>query len=208
MSTINRISQKRLDKIAAGKIKLAGRSTFEQMSLKEVIEQQTEMSKRVRDALFGKSTTKVRSPYKKAEDKAWDQFSLFIRLRDSDANGIIRCCTCGKMKHWKRMQAGHYMSRRNKATLFDERNVHGQCAGCNAWQGGRAQDHAVFIDRKYGQGAAEKIRIDSKKECRRRITDLPWIEEEYRKKVEEFRKTSPGKFLIEEAHSSVITNPG
>ena len=38
-------------------------------------------------------------------------FSLFIRARDSDANGYIFCCTCGRLKKWKSIggaECGHY----------------------------------------------------------------------------------------------------
>jgi hypothetical protein len=28
-------------------------------------------------------------------------FSEFIRLRDSDKNGVCKCITCGDFKHWQ-----------------------------------------------------------------------------------------------------------
>ena len=54
-------------------------------------------------------------------------FNKYIRLRDSDKP----CISCGK---YNRLQAGHYFSVKNyDAFRFDERNVHGECAGCNCF---------------------------------------------------------------------------
>lgn len=141
-----------------------------------------------------RSAKKPRSPLMKAEDKAWKPFSLFIRLRDADANGIVKCCTCGVYRHYKRMQAGHYITRAKKATLFYENNSHGQCPACNLYQGGKPIEYELFIDRKYGAGTAEKIRIDAVKECRRTIEQLQEIQERYRLKVEQIKDHEPNKF--------------
>lgn len=60
--------------------------------------------------------------YKKAKKDCWDAFSKFIRQRDS---GV--CFTCGVRKHWKEMQAGHYVSRTHMSLFLDEINVNCQC---------------------------------------------------------------------------------
>ena len=54
-------------------------------------------------------------------------FNKYIRLRDSDKP----CVSCGK---YNKLQAGHYFAVKNyDAFRFDERNVHGECAGCNCF---------------------------------------------------------------------------
>jgi len=94
-------------------------------------------------------------------------FSLFIRARDSNEDGYVICCTCGRLKKWKGecigdtdgVDCGHY-SKRNKAHRFSETNCNSQCKGCNGDKGGKgeADKHAVFIDKKYGEGTAKELR--------------------------------------------------
>jgi hypothetical protein len=87
-------------------------------------------------------------------------FSVFIRTRDTDADGFIACCTCGKRVHWKYCDAGHAISRAHLTTRYDEQNVHAQCKQCNLG-GGRQADHFAFIERKYGEGTVEQLRLKS-----------------------------------------------
>ena len=54
-------------------------------------------------------------------------FNKYIRLRHEGKP----CVSCGK---YNRLQAGHYFAVKNyDAFRFDERNVHGECAGCNCF---------------------------------------------------------------------------
>ena len=54
-------------------------------------------------------------------------FNKYIRLRDEGKP----CVSCGKHN---KLQAGHYFAVKNyDAFRFDERNVHGECAGCNCF---------------------------------------------------------------------------
>jgi len=52
-------------------------------------------------------------------DKA---FSTFIRYRDTNAEGYGACWTCGKIIHFKDGHCGHFISRRHKATRWNEQN--------------------------------------------------------------------------------------
>lgn len=82
--------------------------------------------------------------------KAWSTFSIWIRNRDADDNGICTCVTCGKKDHWKNMQAGHGIGGRNNYLLFNEDLVHAQCRSCNLFKGGEYEKYAVFLIEKYG----------------------------------------------------------
>jgi hypothetical protein len=110
-------------------------------------------------------------------------FSVYIRLRDADKNGICRCITCGKPFHWKEGDAGHFIPRDRKATRWDECNVNAQCHRCNRFRSGEQYDHGLAIDRKYGEGTAEKLK--NMGSLRSKVS-AGWLEyqiEEYRKKV-------------------------
>jgi hypothetical protein len=133
----------------------------------------------------------------KAKKKAWVQFSLFIRLRDSDENGIATCITCGRRKSWRQMQAGHYVTRAKETTLFNEKNSHSQCAGCNMFQGGKPLEYEVEMDKRYGAGAAQSMRDLGRMESKRTIADYQRIETYYKEIVTIIRLNSPNKFKAE-----------
>ena len=61
-----------------------------------------------------------------------DIYSVYIRRKESDSNGMVSCVTCGIIRHWKdRMTCGHYLSRTKTKIRWDDRNCHPQCAKCN-----------------------------------------------------------------------------
>ena len=40
---------------------------------------------------------------------------------------------------------------------WDEKNVNGQCAGCNTFRGGEQYRQSIGIDRKWGQGTSAEL---------------------------------------------------
>lgn len=90
-------------------------------------------------------------------------FSLVIRTAKIDDNGYTRCVTCGRLEHWKRLDAGHYVPRQDLATRWAVENVWPQCKPCNGFRGGEPEKMAEWIDRVYGIGAAAKLREQAKK---------------------------------------------
>jgi len=94
------------------------------------------------------------SKLKKELDK-W--FSLFIRLRFATKEGLCQCVTCGKVSHYKKMQCGHFQSRRHHATRWNEKNCAVQCIGCNCFQQGQQYRFSTYLDGKYGEGTAKTL---------------------------------------------------
>ena len=84
-------------------------------------------------------------------------FSQYIRWRDADADGLVKCITCDTKKHVKQMQCGHFMSRRHYATRCHEKNCAGQCYGCNIGAQGMQYVMAKELDIKHGEGTAESM---------------------------------------------------
>ncbi len=96
---------------------------------------------------------------KTPKQKAWEWCSKYIRLRDS-ANGICRCCTCGVLKSWKRIDAGHFIGRGiggSSGVYFDERNIHAQCKRCNGFKQGSYHQYEQFMLNKYGQKVIDEL---------------------------------------------------
>jgi len=71
-------------------------------------------------------------------------FSEYIRRRYAK-NEIATCVTCGKKDHWKKLQAGHFMSRKHYATRWDENNVEVQCSACNVFRYGEQYLFAKYL---------------------------------------------------------------
>lgn len=77
-------------------------------------------------------------------------FSEYIRRRDADENGYIRCISCGKIVYWKDADAGHFVNRRHMSLRYDEKNVNAQCRSCNRFDEGNPIGYAEGLKRKYG----------------------------------------------------------
>lgn len=77
-------------------------------------------------------------------------FSEYIRLRDSDENGYIRCISCGRRVHWTEADNGHFISRGNMSLRFDERNCNAQCRVCNRSKDGNITGYRAGMIQKYG----------------------------------------------------------
>ena len=129
---------------------------------------------------------KTISKLKKELDK-W--FSLFIRLRDATDEGLCQCFTCGKVDHYKRMQNGHFQSRRFLATRWSEEgNCEVQCIGCNIFHGGQQFRFAMNLDAKYGEGTAEELEFLSDLIVKFTRTDYEEKIRYYKSSVEKIKK--------------------
>ena len=96
----------------------------------------------------------------KKELDSW--FSKYIRLRDATDMGVAQCFTCGKIDHYKKLQNGHFQSRRYNATRWDNKNCQVQCVKCNMFGQGEQYKFGMYLDAKYGLGTSEELEILSK----------------------------------------------
>ena len=102
---------------------------------------------------------KTVSKLKKELDK---YFSLYIRLRDATDEGLVQCFTSGRVYHYKKIHAGHFMSRRHLATRWCETNVQPQSAADNLFGQGEQFKFGINLDGKYGEGTAEELQYKSR----------------------------------------------
>lgn len=118
----------------------------------------------------------------KLKEKAWKQFSRFIRLRDrledpetGFVTDFVKCCTCGVVKPWKEMQAGHFIPGRTNSILFDEKCCHAQCGACNVYKNGNLIEYWPFMIKKYGMreiNRQKKARVKSRKFTEEELVEL------------------------------------
>jgi hypothetical protein len=110
-------------------------------------------------------------------------FSEYIRRRYAK-NDIAECVTCGKQDHWKKLQAGHFMSRKHYSTRWDERNVEVQCQGCNVWRYGEQYKFSLHL----GTELSEELLIKSRQIEKFSNADLVMMYETYKQKVKDLDK--------------------
>lgn len=110
-------------------------------------------------------------------------FNTFIRLRDTDENGVGKCISCNKpIFYGDNCQAGHYEpSSIVFANLdFDEVNVNGQCAHCNGFLEGNKTGYMVGLVKKYGAGVLDQLKIKRRLGCH-------WVAFEYEVLIGQYR---------------------
>ena len=121
---------------------------------------------------------------------AWKWFSKYIRLRDclntTRSPEYGKCVTCGKIKPFKEIQAGHGIGGRGNAILFDETIVHAQCVHCNYHKKGNYELYVPFLVEKHGQDWYDKKVAFSKMPCK---LDFKVISDHYRLKYKELKES-------------------
>lgn len=115
-------------------------------------------------------------------------FSIFIRLRDADSNGYVKCISCNDIKHWKDVDCGHFVNRKHMGTRYCEFNCNAQCRFCNRFDEGNNIGYTRGLIDKYGENiinllAAKKLNFT-------KLTPFEYevMLEEYRKKAREIAK--------------------
>lgn len=121
------------------------------------------------------------------DGKLWVQFSLYIRLRDSDENGNCKCFTCGLVRNYKQMDCGHGIGRQHQATKYNEQNNHAQCKKCNGFEGGKREIYKVKMDLLYGSGTWDKMEVMARATCKRGKFEIDIMTEHYRKEVKRLK---------------------
>ena len=121
---------------------------------------------------------------KKLIEKLDKIFSIYIRRRNA-INDIAECFTCGKQDHWKKLQNGHFQSRKHYSTRWHEQNCQVQCAGCNVFRYGEQFKFARNLDNTFYDGLADELHIEANKTVKLDNTDLQMLIEKYEMLIKE-----------------------
>lgn len=122
------------------------------------------------------------------KDKLDRIFSEYIRLRDADNNGYIRCISCGKIVFWKDTDNGHFINRKHMSLRFSETNCNAQCRACNRFDEGNMTGYNQGMIKKYGQQTVDLL-ILAKKQVNK-ISDAEYqiLVAHYQQKVKEIKQ--------------------
>lgn len=136
-----------------------------------------------------KAVQKRRESIPVLKKKLDEVFSKFIRLRDTNDEGIGYCVDCGARVTWEHIQCGHFMVRERMSTRWDEQNCAGQRDGCNMEGSGRQYEMGLGLDQRYGKGTADKLVAMSHHTRQWTPPELQELIEQYKIKVNELLQT-------------------
>ena len=129
-----------------------------------------------------------KSSLSRAVSKLDTIFSQYIRLRDAMPSGMFRCISCGKIKPIEQADAGHYYSRSNMSTRFDEDNVHSECRSCNRFVADHMIGYQENLIKKIGQARFDALRVKAHLSKKWSIWELEELCKYYKTKIEELKR--------------------
>lgn len=111
-------------------------------------------------------------------------FSRYIKYRDG-----FFCITCGRCfpGGGRKINAGHYVSRRIMILRWDEYNVNAQCAYCNNRLSGDIITYRENLLKKYGPEKVLEIEKMRHIKIKYQMNQLFDILEKYKRKCEEIK---------------------
>lgn len=128
---------------------------------------------------------------KKLKDKAWNTFSIYIRLRDK------KCVACGatfwdsEKGEWSivGLQAGHF---HHNVLDFDEENVNAECSQCNHYKSGNLAPYSVYLLNKLGKKGFNDLAIRAKQALKGELLSIKDYQEiilKYEERIRQIKRT-------------------
>ena len=114
-------------------------------------------------------------------------FSEYIRKKNADKKGYVKCITSGKKYHFTEVDAGHFISRKEMSTRWEEDNVWPQSRFDNRFRYGRQYVYSLALEKKK-QGLPKHLYKLSKKTVKYSLADLQEMIEKYKKLLEKENK--------------------
>lgn len=128
-----------------------------------------------------KATQKRRQSFSYLRDQLDKIFSRFIRLRDANKHGVIKCIDCGGTAHWTEVDCGHFVPRGRLSVRWEEKNCAAQLKACNGPFLGRQYEFGKGLDERWGQGTADTM-IEAGHQTKK------WTSEELEKLIVHYKK--------------------
>lgn len=122
------------------------------------------------------------------KDKLDRIFSQYIRLRDADMHGYIRCISCGKIVLWKEADNGHFINRKHMSLRFSETNCNAQCRSCNRFDEGNMIGYNLGMIKKYGQQTVDLLIVNKNKVNKISDTEYKILIKHYQQEVKRLLK--------------------
>jgi hypothetical protein len=98
-------------------------------------------------------------------------FSQYVRKKEALPSGLVQCFTCDCKLDWKKMDCGHFVSRKNMLLRWDARNARPQCKECNQYNQGELANFALNLELEQ-RGSVMALLEESKVVCKWTRGDL------------------------------------
>lgn len=108
-------------------------------------------------------------------------FSEYIRLRDTNEDGMFTCISCNRILPYEMADCGHYINKKHMSTRFSEKNCNAQCRSCNRYDEGNMQGYRRGLIAKYGDTVV--VMLESMKNKMNKISEF-----EYMKMIDHYQK--------------------
>ena len=90
--------------------------------------------------------------------------SKYIRQKNADSSGMVKCVSCPTVLHWKESHCAHWIGRAAKTTRWLEDNLSVACPSCNVYRKELHQrEYTLYQLDRHGREKLDKIRGDSRK---------------------------------------------
>jgi hypothetical protein len=128
------------------------------------------------------STKKFQESLRKTlHNKAWKLMSEYIRRKDADWKGNVKCYTCYKTLHWKEAHCSH---RWHGRLDFDERNQKPCCVKCNTYLSGNLGEYERHLITDHGLDWSNQLKSDANTHQGYSISDLKAIIGDLKQKID------------------------
>lgn len=115
-------------------------------------------------------------------------FSLYIRLRDVNDEGVFQCPTCRRILPFSKGDASHYWGRIHMATRFDPDNVTIECQYDNRFNSSHLIYLGKYLEKKLGSKKMELLEWKHRQAKNWSLFELQELIEFYKKEVERLKK--------------------
>ena len=134
-------------------------------------------------------TKKTKTPSRsKLVKKADSVFSTYIRLRDADKHGIVKCPLCWAKIHRKKAQNMHFISRACWLYRYDEDNCHAGCMRCNVILSWNYIAYTRYMQNNYWIESVDHMIAESKNLHKLSTAEIQAIIDTYTNKIIKFSK--------------------
>jgi NinG protein len=117
----------------------------------------------------------------KLKKRAWALLSELVRRGNAKEGGYESCYTCGAVKQWTELHAGHGIGGRTGSVLFDEELIRPQCPGCNIFRHGQYGIFAAKLIKEHGMDWWEQ-KLASAKQIKK------WTRPELEELIESYKE--------------------
>lgn len=129
-------------------------------------------------------------------------FARFIRLRDTDKDGVGLCIGCRQPKDFSQLDNGHFFSRRHMSLRWSTKNCNAQCRYCNSFAEDGHERYGEGLERKYGKGTVDILSVMKTKTTKLTQFEIDVLADNYQRLTRQLFETKTERF--KNKHKNIV----